>query len=141
MFSSSFSPFSTSNPHQTGESAFDDLPRQDVPIHHQEISQATVHGTPFAKGKGERKWWKVEQKMEGEAWESTLSSVFVDVSFLSLLDAPLYLFLQLLYLHMSIRFCHFLSESPIRSTLKGWFIGPANHFQSKPQFHVPCFIH
>jgi hypothetical protein len=30
--------------------------------------------------------------MEGKAWESTLSSVFVDVSFLSLLDAPLYLF-------------------------------------------------
>lgn len=51
------------------------------------------------------------------------------------------IYLQLLYLHMSIRFCHFLSESPIRSTLKGWFIGPANHFQSKPQFHVPCFIH
>ena len=39
-----------------------------------------------------KKWWKVEQKMEGKAWESTLSSVFVDVSFLSLLDAPLYLF-------------------------------------------------
>ena len=46
----------------TGESAFDDLPRQDVPIHvHQEISQAPVHGTPFAKGKGER---KVEKMVE-----------------------------------------------------------------------------
>ena len=56
-----FLSFSTSNPHQTGESAFDDLPRQDVPIHHQEISQAPVHGTPFAKGKGER---KVEKMVE-----------------------------------------------------------------------------
>ena len=146
-----FHQFSTSNPHQTGESAFDDLPRQDVPIHvHQEISQAPIHGTPF-EGKGER---KVEKnggklnwtKMEGKAWESTLSSVFVDVSFLSLLDAPLYLFAITVftYVYPILSLSTWISSTVNTRWInsRGGSLGRRTIFRAnpgKPQFHVPCF--
>ena len=50
------------------------------------------------------------------------------------------IYLQLLYLHMSIRFCHFLSESPIRSTLDEFTQGVV-HWAGEPfseQTPVSC---
>ena len=44
---------------------------------------------------------KIEKQMEGQTWESSaLSSLLVDVSFRSVLDAPLYLFAIIVFTYV-----------------------------------------
>ena len=91
--------------------------------------------------KGGKKWWKVEQKMEAKAWKKHFVIGFCWCFYLFWMLHCIYL--QLLYLHVFTYVYSILSLSIwISNTVNPrWInsIGPANHFQSKPeQTPVSC---
>ena len=144
MFSSSFSPFSpfsTSNPQPERAPLMTCRVRTSQSTSTKRSARHRSTALLLPKGKVRerwKKWWKVEQKMEGKAWESTLSSVFVDVSFLSLLDDPLYLFAITVFtyvysiLPLSIWISNKVNPRWIHS--RGGSLGRRTIFRANPSF-------